>query len=68
MSHHLTIAKATFAASLLRPDVSKVKRDDLPQFHQKLEEVVLKCTPSTIQVCPESASVTRLESGLTEPS
>jgi hypothetical protein len=51
MSHHLTIAKATFAASLLRPDITKVNRDDVPQFHQSLDEVVLKCTPYNVQVC-----------------
>ena len=49
-THHLTVAKATFAASLLRPDVTKVNRDEVPHFHALLEAVMLKCTPSNIQV------------------
>ncbi|RMD43296.1 hypothetical protein DV735_g1799, partial [Chaetothyriales sp. CBS 134920] len=36
-SHHLTVAKATFAASLLRPDVTKIDRSELPHFHSLLE-------------------------------
>ena len=57
-SHHLTIAKATFAASLLRPDVTKVNRDELPHFHNLLETTVLECTPSNIQVCWDSSVTT----------
>ena len=50
-SHHLTIAKATFAASLLRPDVTKLNRDEVPQFHALLEAATLQCSPSNVQVC-----------------
>jgi hypothetical protein len=67
MSHHLTIAKATFAASLLRPDITKVNRDDLPEFHQSLDQVVLKCTSYNVQVCQDSVTVTRRVLELTEP-
>jgi hypothetical protein len=47
----LTVAKATFAASLLRPDVTKVTRDEVPQFQSLLEAAMSKCSPSNIQVC-----------------
>jgi hypothetical protein len=50
-SHHLTIAKATFAASLLRPGSTTARKDELPEFHQLLEKAMLKCSPSNVQVC-----------------
>jgi hypothetical protein len=50
-SHHLTIAKATFAASLLRPDVTKVDRNEVPHFHTLLHAAMLECSPANIQVC-----------------
>lgn len=65
-SHHLTIAKATFAASLLRPDVTKVNRDELPHFHHLLETAMLKCTPSNIQVWRNSSVMISTCSKLTE--
>ncbi|RMZ83985.1 hypothetical protein DV737_g1261, partial [Chaetothyriales sp. CBS 132003] len=40
-NHHLTVAKATFAASLLRPDVTKIDRSKLPQFHSLLEAATI---------------------------
>jgi len=55
-AHHATIAKASFAASLLRPDVTKITRDDLPQFHSVFEAAVARCSRQNIQVwrLPES--------------
>ena len=50
-SHHSTIAKATFAASLLRPDVTKVSRDELQDFHTFFESTATKGSSSNIQVC-----------------
>ena len=49
-AHHLSLAKATFAASLFRPDVTKVTRDDLAQFHSALEVVSTQCSHYNIQV------------------
>lgn len=49
-AHHMSLAKATFAASLLRPDVTKVSRDDLAQFQATFEKTLRKCTPKHIQV------------------
>jgi hypothetical protein len=51
VNHHLAVAKATFAASLLRPDVTKVNRDEVPQFHALLEAATSQCSPSNVQVC-----------------
>lgn len=48
--HHLSLAKATFAASLFRPDVTKVTRDDLAQFHSALEVACAQCSHGNIQV------------------
>jgi hypothetical protein len=67
-SHHLTIAKATFAASLLRPDVTKISRDEIPSFYNFLETTVLKCTPFNVQVCWNSKTNFRAVVKLTEPS
>lgn len=49
-AHHLTIAKASFAAGLLRPDITKVGRDDLTTFHTLLEAATTTCTASNVQV------------------
>ena len=49
-AHHLTIAKASLAAALLRPDITKVGRDDLTAFHALLEAVVTTCTARNVQV------------------
>lgn len=49
-AHHLVLAKATFAASLLRPDVTKVSRDDLTHFQTIFDQTLYKCTPNNIQV------------------
>ncbi|KIX09821.1 uncharacterized protein Z518_00902 [Rhinocladiella mackenziei CBS 650.93] len=50
-THHISIAKAAFAASLLRPDVTKVSRDDIPQFHSALEAALERCSSDNIQTC-----------------
>ena len=60
--HHMSIAKAAFAASLLRPDVTKINRDDIARFHQDIEACLSRCTAKTIEVCanaidPQSAEV-----------
>lgn len=49
-SHQIAIAKATFAASLLRPDPIPVPRDDIAQFHTLLSAVSTQCSPTNIQV------------------
>jgi hypothetical protein len=49
-AHHLTIAKASFAAGLLRPDITKVGREDLTAFHALLEAAISACTPANVQV------------------
>lgn len=49
-SHHLTIAKASLAAGLLRPDVTIVNRDTIAEFHKLIETVISTCSASSIQV------------------
>jgi len=49
-SHHITIAKASFAAGLLRPGVTVVNRDSIAEFHQLLETCMSACVPYNIQV------------------
>jgi len=49
-SHQIAIAKATFAASLLRPDPKPVSRDDIAHFHALLVAVSIECSPTNIQV------------------
>ncbi|KAL5350533.1 hypothetical protein ACLOAV_004102 [Pseudogymnoascus australis] len=50
-SHQIAIAKATFSASLLRPDPIQVPRDDIAQFHTLLAAVSTQCSPTNIQRC-----------------
>ncbi|OBT68887.1 hypothetical protein VE03_02151 [Pseudogymnoascus sp. 23342-1-I1] len=50
-SHQIAIAKATFSASLLRPDPIQVPRDDIAQFHTLLGAVSTQCSPTNIQRC-----------------
>ncbi|EXJ91767.1 hypothetical protein A1O3_00317 [Capronia epimyces CBS 606.96] len=52
-AHHIVIAKASFAAALLRPDVIKVSRDDLLTFHSALEAALVRCSRHNIQNCKE---------------
>lgn len=54
-SHQLAIAKATFAASLLRPDSTfkSVARDQVSQFHTLIDAAIVQCSPANIQVCYE---------------
>ena len=49
-SHQNAIARASFAAGLLRPDFSAVSRDEIANFHQRLDAAVLRCTSRNIQV------------------
>ncbi|KAJ9616981.1 hypothetical protein H2200_000702 [Cladophialophora chaetospira] len=51
MAAHIAIAKAAFGASLLRPDVTKVSRNDLPTFHDAFEAMLLQCSSRNIQTC-----------------
>ncbi|KAK5101076.1 hypothetical protein LTS08_004682 [Lithohypha guttulata] len=48
-AHSLSIAKASFLASCLRPDITKLSRDDLASFHTLLESSIARCTPSNVQ-------------------
>jgi hypothetical protein len=50
MAAHISIAKASFSASLLRPDVTKVSRDDVAVFHDAFEAMLTKCSGRNIQV------------------
>jgi hypothetical protein len=49
-AHHLSLAKAAFAAALLRPDFTKISRDDLNQFHTAFEAALARCSRHNIQV------------------
>ena len=46
----LAIAKAGFAASLLRPDPVSVTRDGAEELYALLEAVLQQCSPTNIQV------------------
>jgi hypothetical protein len=48
--HEVAVAKATFAASLLRPDVTKINRDEVPHFHTLIENVMHNGSTTSIQV------------------
>ncbi|KAG9244527.1 hypothetical protein BJ878DRAFT_534519 [Calycina marina] len=52
-SHQLAIAKATFSASLLRPDPTAVSRDEVAKLHSFLTAVVLQCSPINVQNCKQ---------------
>ncbi|OAL38090.1 hypothetical protein AYO20_02542 [Fonsecaea nubica] len=52
-AHHISLAKASFGASLLRPDVTKVSRDDLPTFHNAFEATLHQCSSRNIQTCKQ---------------
>ncbi|OAP61690.1 hypothetical protein AYL99_03893 [Fonsecaea erecta] len=52
-AHHISLAKASFGASLLRPDVTKVSRDDLPTFHNAFEAALARCSNRNIQTCKQ---------------
>ncbi|KEF54765.1 uncharacterized protein A1O9_09207 [Exophiala aquamarina CBS 119918] len=52
-AHHMSLAKATFAASLLRPDVTKVSRDDLEHFQSMFDKTLRNCTIQNIQACKQ---------------
>ncbi|KAF1808225.1 hypothetical protein P152DRAFT_384175, partial [Eremomyces bilateralis CBS 781.70] len=47
----LSVAKASFAAGLLRPDPTPVSRDELSRFHTLLNTVLLECSPTNVQQC-----------------
>jgi hypothetical protein len=53
VSHQLAIAKATFAASLLRPDsgFAPIPRDLVSEFHTLLDATIAQCSPANVQVC-----------------
>ncbi|KAL9114696.1 MAG: hypothetical protein Q9227_001374 [Pyrenula ochraceoflavens] len=52
-SHQYAIAKASFAAGLLRPDFSAITRDEIANFHQSLDAALSRCTPQNIQTCKD---------------
>lgn len=49
-SHSLAIAKASLAASLMRPDPTAVPRTDVAHFLQLIETLLSQCTATNIQV------------------
>ena len=48
--HALAIAKASFAAGMMRPDPAPVLRTDVSKFHSALDDLVSQCTPANVQV------------------
>ncbi|KAK5139617.1 hypothetical protein LTR04_003450 [Oleoguttula sp. CCFEE 6159] len=50
-AHHIAIAKASLAASLLRPDPTPVPRDEITRFHALLESALTQCSPPNVQAC-----------------
>lgn len=55
-AHNLTVAKATFAASLLRPDVTQLGREEAARFHVLFEDTIRRGSRTNIQVCLQDAS------------
>jgi hypothetical protein len=55
-SHHLTIEKAKFVASLLKPDVTVISRDQVASFLELLEAVLSRCSTANIQVWSDQPS------------
>lgn len=49
-SHQVAIAKASFAASLLRQDPVAVHWDEIGPFHKQLDETLAICSSDNIQV------------------
>ena len=49
-SPELAIAKASFAAALLRPDPTSVPRSDIDVFHALVSAAVARCSPANVQV------------------
>lgn len=49
-SHHISLAKAAFGASLFRADVTKVTREDLTKFHDVFDATLACCSRQNIQV------------------
>ncbi|KAA8573611.1 hypothetical protein MFRU_001g04230 [Monilinia fructicola] len=52
-SHQLAIAKASFSASLLRRDPTPVSREDIADFHSRLNNVILQCSSKNVQKCKQ---------------
>ena len=48
--YQVIIAKASLAATLLRPDPIAVPREEIAQFHLLLDKAITQCSPSNIQV------------------
>lgn len=49
-SHQFAVAKATFAAGLLRPDPVSVSREEIARFHELLASAVKQCSAPNVQV------------------
>lgn len=65
-AHHISLAKASFGVSLLRPDVTKINRDDLPNFHRAFDAALVQCSRHNIQVRELSRIMKHSGVGLTE--
>ncbi|KIW21369.1 hypothetical protein PV08_01949 [Exophiala spinifera] len=52
-SHHISLAKAAFGASLFRADVTKVTREDLTKFHEVFDATLACCSRHNVQKCKE---------------
>ena len=50
VSHQVAIAKAAFAAGLLRPDPTSVSRDEISLFYALLDKAIAQCSPHNVQV------------------
>jgi len=68
-SHQLAIAKAAFAASLLRPDtaVEPLTRDAITHFHGLLDSALAQCSPANVQVCVACSLVVGVPQSLNLP-
>lgn len=49
-SHSLAIAKASLAASLMRPEPASVPKADVAHFHRLLDALLSRCTATNVQV------------------
>jgi len=48
--HQIAVAKASLAAAFLRPDPISVSRHEISRFHGLLDNTVLSCTSTNIEV------------------
>lgn len=52
-AHSVAIAKASLAASLIRPEPGSLSRTDIAQFQNLLDVLLLQCSAANIQHCKD---------------